>query len=126
VAETGKSNHGRAQASALPGTLPIGIGSQIITQLNNAITPQNWVTLLQKLNINNHRKNYIKFMLTLIEFGWMAMTLLILVRPFTSSFTFFFFNTSENILLSRTANFVLFFAFIGDFFCQPILGIHTS
>ncbi len=79
ITESGESNQAGNQAgnqvSAQAGAYAIIIPHDSITLLTHGIQPQTREALLGKLKISNQRKNYIKFILPLINMGWMAMTL---------------------------------------------------
>jgi ATP-dependent DNA helicase RecG len=75
ITESGESNQASNQVSAQVSAQAILVAPDSITLLTRGIQPQSRESLLKQLNLSNHRKNYIKFILPLINMGWMAMTL---------------------------------------------------
>jgi len=63
------------QAGTLAGAIAGAIGDKENSILTLAQQPQDRATLLAKIGVSNHRKNYNKYMLPLINKRWLTMTI---------------------------------------------------
>ncbi len=64
-----------AIVSAIANKIAATIASTKIKILSHALLPQNREGLLTQIGVTNHRKNYDRYMLPLVNKGWLAMTI---------------------------------------------------